>query len=89
MEKKVVLWSSYTCQLCTDLKQFFDEHQIAYENQDMKKDDSLRDIIEAKYGIRKAPVVEVDDDVVIGGGQWSEENWKKLKELLNLSETVK
>lgn len=51
----------------------------------MKKDDSLRDIIEARYGTRKAPVVEVNEDVVVGGGQWTEENWKQLKQLLNLA----
>lgn len=89
MNKPVVLWSSYTCQLCTDLKEFFAEHNISYENKDMKKDDSLRDIIEAKYGVRKAPVVEVGDQAVIGSGQWSEENWSQLKELLNMSEAVK
>ncbi|MGO4886706.1 glutaredoxin family protein [Anaerobacillus sp. MEB173] len=82
MEKKVVLWSSFTCQLCTDLKDFFAQNNIAYENKDMKKDDSLRDIIEEKYGVRKAPVVEVGDQAVVGAGQWSEENWNALKELL-------
>jgi glutaredoxin len=85
MEKKVVLWSSYTCKLCTDLKEFLAIHNISYENKDMKKEDSLRDIIEEKYGTRKAPVVEVGNDAVIGGGQWSVENWQSLKRLLNVT----
>ncbi|RXT06257.1 glutaredoxin family protein [Ammoniphilus sp. CFH 90114] len=66
------------------MKEFLHQNGFTYENRDMKKDDSLRDIIEAKYGTRKAPVVEVDNEVVIGGGQWTEENWKQLKELLQL-----
>jgi glutaredoxin len=51
----------------------------------MKLDDSLRDIIEEKYGTRKAPVIEVGDQAVVGGGQWTDENWSQLKKLLNVS----
>lgn len=71
------------------MKEFLHQHNFEFENRDMKKDDSLRDIIEAKYGTRKAPVVEVDDQVVIGGGQWTEENWNQLKQLLELEQTTK
>ncbi|MBU8908226.1 glutaredoxin family protein [Desertibacillus haloalkaliphilus] len=89
MDRKVVLWSSYTCQLCTELKDFFEENNIQYENKDMKKDDHLRDIIEERYNVRKAPVVEIDEAVVVGGGRWTPENWRTLKQLLNVSEAVK
>ncbi|WP_096202825.1 glutaredoxin family protein [Bacillus sp. FJAT-45350] len=88
MANNVVLWSSYTCKLCTDLKNYFEENNIQYENKDMKKDDSLRDIIEEKYGVRKAPIVEIGEKAVVGAGQWSEENWNELKSLLN-EEAVK
>lgn len=66
------------------MKEFLHQHGIAFENKDMKKDESLRDIIDAKYGTRKAPIVEVGEDAVIGGGQWTEENWADLKKLLNI-----
>lgn len=67
------------------MKEFLHQNNLSFEDRDMKKDDSLRDIIEARYGTRKAPVVEVNEDVVVGGGQWTEENWKQLKQLLNLA----
>lgn len=83
LSKQIVLWSSYSCQLCSDIKAYFHEQQLAYTNKDMKETPALRDELEQKYG---APVIEIENDVIIGDGQFSEDNWKQLKSLIEKKE---
>ncbi|WLR52907.1 glutaredoxin family protein [Bacillus tianshenii] len=88
MAKNITLWSSYSCQLCTDIKEYFGEQNISYTNKDMKANPELRDQLEEKYQVRKAPVIEVDNEVVIGAGKFNEEDWTKLKQLVKEKEVT-
>lgn len=59
---KIVLWSRQGCHACGRVKAFLEEKGLPYENIDVGERDHLRDILEAKYGIRHVPVVEVKVD---------------------------
>ncbi|MDI3257903.1 MAG: glutaredoxin family protein [Kyrpidia sp.] len=58
----IVLWSREGCHACGRVKAFLQEKGYTYANIDVAERDHLRDILEAKYGIRHVPVVEVKID---------------------------
>ncbi|WP_427052323.1 glutaredoxin family protein [Paenibacillus sp. TC-CSREp1] len=60
--KKVVLWSKEGCHFCGEVKAFLNEHNQPFENIEVQGNDVLRDVLEAKYGIRHVPVIEVGRD---------------------------
>lgn len=57
--KKVVIWSKPGCHYCGIVKNYLEENNHPYENIDIEGKDYLRDVLEAKYGIRHVPVVEI------------------------------
>lgn len=61
-QKKVVVWSKEGCSFCEEVKTYLSENSIAYSTIDVTNNDSYRDILEVKYGIRYVPVVEVGDE---------------------------
>lgn len=60
--KKVVLWSKTGCHFCGEVKAFLTERNQPFENIEVQGNDVLRDVLEAKYGIRHVPVIEVGGD---------------------------
>jgi glutaredoxin len=58
-DKKLILWNRAGCQACQALKSQLAEHGIAYVSIDVEGKDVLRDVLEAKYGIRHVPVAEI------------------------------
>ncbi|WP_342552639.1 glutaredoxin family protein [Paenibacillus sp. FSL R7-0652] len=60
--KKVVLWSKAGCHFCAQVKAFLAEQNQPFENIEVQGNDVLRDVLEAKYGIRHVPVIEVGRD---------------------------
>ncbi|MCG7380556.1 glutaredoxin family protein [Paenibacillus sp. ACRSA] len=78
--KKVVLWSKTGCHFCGEVKAFLTEQNQPFENIEVQGNDVLRDVLEAKYGIRHVPVIEVGRD-----GKYEallEADLEKLAELL-------
>ena len=59
--KKVVVWSKDGCSYCEQVKSYLTENNFEYSTIDVTENDSLRDVLEVKYGIRYVPVVEVSD----------------------------
>ena len=59
---KVLLWSKDGCHYCQEVKQFFETNNVQYEQIDVTTHDDRRDILEAKYGVRYVPVIEIGQD---------------------------
>jgi len=62
-DKKLILWNRAGCEACRQLKAQLAEHRIAYVSIDVEGKDELRDVLEAKYGIRHVPVAEIGDGI--------------------------
>ena len=63
----VVVWSKEGCHYCAEVKQFLEEKQVDYQTIDVTNHDERRDILEAKYGIRHVPVVEIGQNGIYEG----------------------
>ena len=61
LNKKVVVWSKDGCSYCEQVKSYLTENKFEFSTIDVTENDSLRDVLEVKYGIRSVPVVEVSD----------------------------
>ncbi|MGN7309663.1 glutaredoxin family protein [Alkalicoccobacillus gibsonii] len=66
-EQSVIVWSKEGCHYCAEVKGYLDENQIAYQTIDVTHHDDRRDILEAKYGVRHVPVVEIGENHVYKG----------------------
>jgi glutaredoxin len=58
----VVVWSKQGCHYCDEVKQFLREKHVDFQTIDVTNKEDRRDILEAKYGIRHVPVVEIGQD---------------------------
>lgn len=61
-EVTVLLWAKNGCSYCEDVKEFFAEKKMDYKVIDVTEHDNRRDILEAKYGVRYVPVIEIGKD---------------------------
>ncbi|MEK5331815.1 glutaredoxin family protein [Lysinibacillus sp. FSL W8-0992] len=61
MAKKidVVVWSKQGCSYCDEVKVYLQELEIPYKTVDVTHNDAFRDILQAKYGVRYVPIVEI------------------------------
>ena len=75
---KVTIYTTPTCVYCKMTKEFFKEHNIAYEEKDVSVDDETREEMAAKSGQLGVPVIDIDGKIVVGF------NKEMLLELLNL-----
>lgn len=55
----IVVWSKQGCSFCNEVKTYLEEKDLPYQNIDVTEHDDRRDILEAKYGVRHVPVVEI------------------------------
>ena len=69
MPKKVSIYTTPTCVYCKGAKEFFKQHNIAYEEFDVAKDLEKRKEMVAKSGQLGVPVITVDELVVVGFNQ--------------------
>ncbi|RPK16105.1 glutaredoxin family protein [Priestia endophytica] len=60
----VVIWSKKGCHYCTEVKEYLNSHNIAYQDIDVTNADDRRDILDIKYGVRHVPVVEIGNGEV-------------------------
>ena len=59
-------------------KEFFKEHNIAYEEKDVSVDEKAREEMVAKSGQLGVPVIDIDGKIVVGFDE------SAIKELLKL-----
>lgn len=75
---KVVVYSTPTCVYCKMAKDYFKEHNVAYEEKDVTMDmDAQEEMIE-KSGQMGVPVIAIDGEMIIGFDQ------KRIAELLGI-----
>lgn len=79
-QPKVRIFTSVGCPYCFTLKEFFKEKGIEFEDIDISRDEEAqRDLIQ-KSGQMVVPVVEVDNQIVVGFDK------EKIVKLLNIKE---
>lgn len=75
---KVKVYSTEICPYCVALKEFLKEHHIEFEEIDVSQDQqSAKEMVE-KTGQMGVPVIEIDDQVVVGFDR------EKITKLLNI-----
>ena len=76
MEKTVIVYSTPACHFCHAAKEFFTEHNVAFEDVDVAVDAAKRQEMIEMTGQMGVPVIRIGDDVVVGFDE------VKVKELL-------
>lgn len=64
--KKVIVYSTPLCPYCVYAKNFLKEKGVTFEDVDVSKDQLRAMEMVQKSGQRGVPVIEVDEQVVIG-----------------------
>ena len=64
--KNVTIYSTPTCHFCHMAKEFFKEKNIAYTEHDVAGDAEQRKIMVDKSGQLGVPVIQIDNDVIVG-----------------------
>ncbi len=67
--KNVTIYTTPTCGFCHQAKQFFQEKNVPYEEKDVAADQQAREEMVSKTNQMGVPVIEVDDEIVIGFDQ--------------------
>lgn len=67
--KTVKIYTTPSCHFCHLAKDYFKEHGITFQEFDVAADEQARDEMMKKSGQMGVPVIQVDDDVVIGFNQ--------------------
>ncbi len=62
----IKVFSTPTCPYCVTLKEFLKEHNIEFEDIDVSQDEKARDEMIEKSGQMGVPVVEINNEIVIG-----------------------
>lgn len=75
---KVTMYSTPTCTFCVAAKQFFAENDIEFTEHNVATDMEKRTEMIEKTGQMGVPVIEIDDQLMVGF------NEAKMRELLGL-----
>ncbi|HEY4526012.1 MAG TPA: glutaredoxin family protein [Candidatus Paceibacterota bacterium] len=75
---KVTIYTTPTCVYCKMAKQYFNAHNVAYEEKNVAVDRAAAEAMVKKTGQMGVPVIEVGDQTVIGFDEAS------LAQLLNI-----
>ena len=78
MANKVVIYTTPECVYCKMTKEFFRQNNISYEEKDVSVDDKAREEMVEKSGQLGAPVIDIDDKIIVGFDEAA------IKELLKL-----
>jgi len=65
-KKKVVIYSTPTCQWCAKTKEFFKANKVSFTNKDVSKSKKNADEMMKKSGQMGVPVTVVGDKVIVG-----------------------
>ena len=77
---KVRVFSAQVCPYCVALKQFLKEHDVEFEEVDVSQDRNALEEMIRKSGQMGVPVVEVNNQIVVGFDR------EKISKLLNLKD---
>lgn len=75
---KVVVYSTPTCTFCKQVKEFFTENSVAYEDYNVAEDQEKRREMIERSGQMGVPVIFIGEEMVIGFDEG------KLRDLLGL-----
>lgn len=64
--KNVTIYSTPSCHFCHMAKEYFKENNIAYTEHDVAADMEQRKIMIDKSGQMGVPVIQIDNDLVVG-----------------------
>ena len=76
----IKVYSTPVCPYCVTLKTFLKQHNIEFEDIDVSKDEEARNHMIEKSGQMGVPVVEVDEEIIIGFDK------EKICEILKIKE---
>ncbi len=79
-QKKVRVFSTPSCPYCVTLKNFLEEHGIAYDYIDVAEDEKGREEMVQKSGQMGVPVTEIDGEIIVGFDK------ARISQLLNIKE---
>jgi len=77
---KIKVYTTPICPYCVTLKMFLTEKGFEFEEVDLSQDEKAKEEIIKKSGTMQAPILEIDDQVVVGFDK------EKICELLNIKE---
>lgn len=63
---EVKVYSTPTCPYCMKAKDFFREHNVAFEEIDVSKDHSAMHQLVERTGQMGVPVIEIDGNLIVG-----------------------
>ncbi len=64
--KKVIIYSTPTCIYCKMAKDFFDKHDIKYEEIDVAEDEKAREEMMNKSHQMGVPVIDIEGEIFVG-----------------------
>ena len=68
-DKKVVVYSTPTCPYCKRAKEYLSRKGISYTDIDVAQDKEKAKEMTQKSGQMSAPVIIIDDEIVVGFNQ--------------------
>ena len=77
---KVIIYSTPSCVYCRMAKDFFAKNNVAYEEHNVAADLKAREEMVEKSQQLGVPVIDIDDNIIIGFDQ------KTIEDLLGLKE---
>lgn len=78
--RKVRIFSTPSCAYCLTLKEYLKGQGIKFEDIDVSQDKNALDEMVEKSGQMGVPVIEIDDQIVVGFDK------EKINKLLNITE---
>jgi len=63
---KVKVYSTPTCPYCDILKEFLEQKGVEFETIDISQDKAGQEYILEKTGKMAVPVIEIDEEIVVG-----------------------
>jgi len=76
--KNISIYSTPVCHFCNLAKDFFKDNNLEYTEFDVASDQSKRQEMIELTGQMGVPVIQVDDDIIVGFDE------EKIKELLKM-----
>ena len=64
--KKVAIYTTPTCVYCKHTKEFFKEHNVAYEEYNVGSDLTRRQEMITKSGQMGVPVIDINGTIIMG-----------------------
>ncbi len=76
--EKVTIYTTPTCHFCKEVKAFFKEHNVQYEEKDVMTDTAARrEMIERSHQMG-VPVIMLGDEMIVGFNKEALQKWVDL-----------